>query len=60
MLNLHGFCASYNTVTNYERSAMIAQLGTEIPGYTPESFVQYSAGNVDHNTRTLELSKEWE
>lgn len=54
-LNSHGFCASYKTVTNYEKSAAVAQ-GTEIPGYTPERFVQYAADNVDHNTRTLDGS----
>ena len=52
-LNSHGFCASYKTVQKYERSAAVAQ-GTEIPGYTPGHFVQYSADNVDHNLRTLD------
>ena len=52
-LNSHGFCASYKTVQKYERSAAVAQ-GTEIPGYTPGHFVQYSADNVDHDLRTLD------
>ena len=52
-LNSHGFCASYKTVQKYKRSAAVAQ-GTEIPGYTPGQFVQYSADNVNHNLRTLD------
>ena len=52
-LNSHGFCASYKTVQKYERSAAVAQ-GTEIPGYTPGHFVQYSTDNKDHNLRTLD------
>ena len=52
-LNSHGFCASYKTVQKYERSAAVTQ-GTEIPGYTPGHFVQYSTDNVDHNLRTLD------
>ena len=52
-LNSHGFCASYKNVQKYERSTGVAQ-GTEIPGYTPVHFEQYSADNVDHNIRTLD------
>ena len=37
------------------RGAAIAQ-GKEIAGYTLESFVQYSADNVDHITITLDAS----
>jgi len=49
----HGFCSSYATVQNYERSAAATQ-GIDIPGWTPGSFIQYVADNVDHNTRTLD------
>ena len=52
-LNAHGFCASYSTVKKYERSAAVTQ-GTDIPGITEGSFVQYVADNVDHNIRTLD------
>ena len=52
-INSHGFCASYKTVQKYERSAVVAQ-GTEIPGYTPGHFVQYSTDNLDHNLRSLD------
>ncbi|KAK3713979.1 hypothetical protein QZH41_005649 [Actinostola sp. cb2023] len=52
-LNSHGFCASYNTVQKYGRSAAVTQ-GTDIPGYIPGRFVQYVADNVDHNSRTLD------
>ena len=49
----HGFCSSYSTVQNFEGSAAVTQ-GTDIPGYTPDSFIQYVADNVDHNVRTLD------
>ena len=52
-LHAHGFCSSYQIVQKYERSAA-ASHGTDIPGYTPARFVQYTADNVDHNTRTLD------
>ena len=34
--------------------AAAASQGTDIPGITPEHFVQYVADNVDHNVRTLD------
>jgi len=52
-LHSHGFCSSYSTVQKFERSAAATQ-GTDIPGYTPRSFIQYVADNVDHNTRSLD------
>ena len=52
-LNAHGFCSSYSTVQKYQRSAAVAQ-GTEIPGWIPGRFMQFSADNVDHNSRTLD------
>ncbi len=48
-----GFCSSYYTVQNYEKSAAVSQ-GTDIPGYEAGSFIQYVADNVDHNIRTLD------
>ena len=54
-LKSHGFCASYGTAQKYERSAAVAQ-GTDIPGWIPGRFVQYSADNVVHNLRTLDGS----
>ena len=52
-LHSHGFCSSYSTVLQYERSAAAIQ-GTDIPGYKSDQFMQYVADNVDHNTRTLD------
>jgi len=52
-LNTHGFCSSYSVVQNYERAAAVA-CGTNIPDWSDEKFMQYSADNVDHNTRTLD------
>ena len=52
-LNHHGFCSSYTEVQKYERSASVHQ-GTEICGYTPGHFMQFVAGNVDHNTCTID------
>ena len=54
-LHSHGFCSSYSTVLQYERSAAATQ-GTDIPGYKSDQFIQYVADNVDHNynTRTLD------
>ena len=47
----HGFCSSYSTVLQYERSAAATQ-GTDIPGYKSDQFIQYVTDNVDHNTGT--------
>ena len=52
-LHSHGFCSSYTTVQNFERSAAVTQ-GTDIPGFTPGCFIQHVADNVDHNIRTLD------
>ena len=52
-LHSHGFCSSYSTVLQYERSAAATQ-GTDISGYKSDQFIQYVADNVDHNTRTLD------
>jgi hypothetical protein len=43
-LHSMGFCSSYYTVQNYEKSAAVSQV----------SFIQYVADNVDHNIRTLD------
>lgn len=51
----HGFSCSYSEIQNYQRSAA-TQSGTEIPGYIPGHFIQYTADNVDHNVRTLDGS----
>ena len=53
-LHSHEFCSSYSTVQKYERSAAETQETDITRGYTPDLFVQYVAGNVDHNTRTLD------
>ena len=52
-LNSLGFCCSYAEVNKFERCAAVTQ-GTEIPNLTSETFVQYAADNVDHNTCTLD------
>ena len=54
-LSSHGFCSPYTVVQKLERSAAVNH-GTDIPGYTPDIFVQHVADNVDHNTRTLDAS----
>lgn len=51
--NHHGFCCFYSEVQKYERSAA-KKLGTDIPGITSRHFVQFVAGNVDHNLNTLD------
>ena len=52
-LNQLGFCSSYSEIQRYERSAAV-NLGTDIPGLMPGTFVQHIADNVDHNLRTLD------
>ena len=52
-LNQLGFCSSYSEIQRYERSAAV-NLGVDIPGLLPGSFVQHIADNVDHNLRTLD------
>ena len=52
-LNSHGFCSSYSEVKTFEVSAADAQ-EKEIPGYIPGQFSQFTAGNVDHNVRTMD------
>jgi hypothetical protein len=47
------FCCSYTDIQKFERSAATTQ-GTDIPGCTPETFIQYVADNVDHNVRSLD------
>jgi len=43
---------SYSEVKQFETNAAAFQ-GTDIPGCTDGSFVQYVADNVDHNVTTL-------
>ncbi|MES9884095.1 MAG: hypothetical protein ABW185_24890, partial [Sedimenticola sp.] len=52
-LHQHGFSCSYKEVKKFERSAAVNS-GTDIPDTTSDSFIQYSADNVDHNIRTLD------
>ena len=52
-LNQLGFCSSYFEIQRYERSAAV-NLGTDIQGRMPGTFVQHIADNVDHNWRTLD------
>lgn len=52
-LRQHAFCSSYPEVQKYERSAAVHH-GTDLPGLTPDTFVQHIADNVDHNIRTLD------
>ena len=51
-LHKHGFCYSYNKVHQFEQNAVLSY-GTDIPNYSTQ-FVQYVAGNVDHNIKTLD------
>ena len=55
-LNKHDFCCSYQEVTKFERNAAKVQ-GTDLPCQNDSPrFVQYSADNVDHNIRTLDVN----
>ena len=46
------FCCSYQEVQTLGKNAAVTQ-GTSILNHTSE-FVQYVAGNADHNLRTLD------
>ncbi|CAG2207157.1 unnamed protein product [Mytilus edulis] len=48
-----GFCSSYYEVQKFESSAAAVQ-GVDLPGDISNSFVQFVADNVDHNTRTID------
>ena len=50
-----GFSATYDEVWSYKKAAM--ETVNIIPGIPSGSFVQWSADNVDHNTRTLDGKK---
>ena len=52
-LNCLGLCCSYAEVQKYERAAANT-LSVDIPGFASGHFVQFVAGNVDHNSRTLD------
>ncbi|CAG2196688.1 unnamed protein product [Mytilus edulis] len=52
-LNSLGFCSSYYEVQKFESSAAAVQ-GVDLPGDISNSFVQFVADNVDHNTRTID------
>lgn len=54
-LSSHVFCSLYTVVQKYERSVAVNQ-GPDIPGYTPDIFIQHVSDNVHHNTPTLEGS----
>ena len=54
-LHHHGFCSSYHEVQPFNQNAALDQ-GTDTPSYNGE-FAQYAADNVDHNIRTLDLSR---
>ena len=47
-----GYTSSYTEVKTFEANAAISQ-STDIPGYA-DSFLQYTADNVDHNSDTLD------
>ena len=52
-LNSMGFCSSYREVQKFESNAA-AMLNISMPHFFPGSFVQFSADNVDHNSRTID------
>ena len=53
-LNAMGFASSYTEVTRFERNAAIKE-GVNIANHVnQDSFVQFMADNVDHNTRTID------
>lgn len=47
-----GFCSSYHEVQKFSQNAAVDQ-ATNIPSFS-EEFLQYSADNADHNSRTLD------
>ena len=53
-----GFSCSYTEVKKYEKCAA-AFKGTDIPGIEPNSFLQFVADNVDHNSRTIDGHNRW-
>jgi hypothetical protein len=52
-LNSLGFCSSYAEIQKFECFAA-AEKGNDIPNFADESFLQYVADNVDHNSGTLD------
>ncbi|CAG2208600.1 unnamed protein product [Mytilus edulis] len=52
-LNSLGFCSSYTEIQKFECCAA-AEKGNDIPNFVAESFLQYVADNVDHNSGTLD------
>ena len=52
VLSTMGYTSSYTEVKKFEANAAISQ-STDIPGYA-DSFLQYMADNVDHNSDTLD------
>ena len=48
-----GFASSYEEIKRFESSAATTN-GVNIPSIPENSFLQFSADNVDHNTRTLD------
>ena len=49
----HGVCCSYAEVCKFEHSAAVYP-STALPSLPSESFIQYSADNVDHNLCTID------
>ena len=52
-LNRLGFSTSYSEVLRFERSAAVTH-GTEFPGMTSKTFIQFIGDNVDHNICTID------
>ena len=51
--NKFGFCSSYTEGQHYESSSTYHQ-GVDSNGLQEDSFLHYSADNVDHNIGTLD------
>lgn len=52
-LHSMGFSCSYAEVLQFSRCSAEA-IVNDLPGYSPGSFIQYAADNVDHNIATLD------
>ena len=48
----HGLHSSYKQIKRFGRSSAVCQ-GTDMPNNTKE-FVQYAAGNINHNMRIID------
>jgi hypothetical protein len=53
MVGKFGFCSSYTEASKYRKNAATTQ-GVDIINEIADTFVQYQADNVDHDSKTLD------